>query len=272
MLSRKSLARACSGPGAVVPAATDLDRGDVAVLRADPLFQERAPEQLGDLLQQAVVRRVARGTTLFAQDEPTSRFHVVLAGWVRLSRIGADGTETTFGLFSRGDSLVEVLLQTPGRYAMTGQAVEASRLVSLPATALLERLFTDDQLCRNAVRIVSRRLRTTQQQLEQVSRRSTVQRLAAFLLRLSRCEQGPCVVALPLGKTFIAARLHMQPESLSRAFARLREHGVEVSGGQVVIGDAARLRTLTGAEPTAARPYAARSPACLAVAPSAPSW
>jgi hypothetical protein len=39
----------------------------------------------------------------------------------------------------------------------------------------------------------------------------------------------------------------MQPETLSRAFAKLRQHGVEVTGSMVTIADVARLK-LTVAE------------------------
>jgi hypothetical protein len=42
----------------------------------------------------------------------------------------------------------------------------------------------------------------------------------------------------------IAARLGLKPESLSRAFAKLRTVGVEVRASHVAIRDVARLRQL----------------------------
>jgi CRP/FNR family transcriptional regulator, dissimilatory nitrate respiration regulator len=115
--------------------------------------------------------------------------------------------------------------------------------------SLLRQLESHVGLCRNMMLLMAHRLSAVQQQLEQVSSRSTVQRVALFLLRLGRCQQGPCVVELPLDKTFIAARLGMQPETLSRAFAKLRQHGVEVSGDQVSIGEVARLHALVDGRP-----------------------
>jgi CRP-like cAMP-binding protein len=49
-------------------------------------------------------------------------------------------------------------------------------------------------------------------------------------------------IELPLDKAMIAARLGMQPETLSRALARPRAAGVVSSGGYIVVSDVARLR------------------------------
>ena len=64
---------------------------------------------------------------------------------------------------------------------------------------------------------MARQLQTLVFQLENVSSRSTVQRLALFLLRLCDGHTGDCRIQLPLDKNLIAARLGMQPETLSRA-------------------------------------------------------
>ena len=75
---------------------------------------------------------------------------------------------------------------------------------------------------------------------------------AFFLLELvearasSRHEgkgDGRIVVTLPFSKQMLAQKLGMQPESLSRAFGKLRRFGVQGAGQtQVVIGDPAGLR------------------------------
>jgi hypothetical protein len=43
----------------------------------------------------------------------------------------------------------------------------------------------------------------------------------------------------------VAARLGMQPETLSRSLARLRDSGVETRGSRIVVNDVARLARLT---------------------------
>jgi CRP-like cAMP-binding protein len=58
--------------------------------------------------------------------------------------------------------------------------------------------------------------------------------------------EGPVELHLPIDKALIAARLGMQPETFSRALARLRSEGVESVGDRVRVGDIARLRELAG--------------------------
>jgi CRP-like cAMP-binding protein len=217
---------------------------DLAVVRSSLLFEGLASRHIADLLRKGGVRRCPRGAVLFIENEPADSFFLVLDGWVKLSRLTADGDEITLGLFSQGDSLAEAILQRPDYYAMTGQAVEASRLLTIPAQIFLDQVQGSRELCRNTMLLMARRLLAAQQQLEQISSRPTVQRVALFLLRLCRRPQGPCTVELPLDKTFIAARLGMQPETLSRAFAKLRQHGVEVSGDRVAIDEVGRLQAL----------------------------
>ncbi|MEK0085192.1 Crp/Fnr family transcriptional regulator [Benzoatithermus flavus] len=212
------------------------------MVRSSPLFEGLASRHVADLLRKGGVRRCPRGTVLFIENEPADCFFMVLEGWVKLSRLTAEGDEITLGLFSRGDSLAEAILQQPERYAMTGQAVEPSRVLAIPAQIFLEQVSSSRELCRNTMLLMARRLLAAQQQLEQISRHPTVQRVALFLLRLCRCQRGAATVELPLDKTFIAARLGMQPETLSRAFAKLRQHGVEVNGDRVSIEEVARLQ------------------------------
>jgi hypothetical protein len=61
---------------------------------------------------------------------------------------------------------------------------------------------------------------------------------------LAPVEHGSCVIALPYDKVLIAARLGLKPESLSRAFAKLRSVGVAVHAAHVAVSDIAKLRRL----------------------------
>ena len=53
---------------------------------------------------------------------------------------------------------------------------------------------------------------------------------------------------LPYDKALIAGRLGMKPESLSRAFAKLRELGVRVNQSSAAISSVSRLHDLAHAE------------------------
>jgi hypothetical protein len=71
------------------------------------------------------------------------------------------------------------------------------------------------------------------------------QRIAGFLLDQVKNTSGPATVALPYEKSLIANRLGMQPESFSRALARLRGLGVTVERESVHIRDVGKLAEFT---------------------------
>ncbi len=86
-------------------------------------------------------------------------------------------------------------------------------------------------------------------QVEALKAQTGAQRVAEFLLELSDCDSGACTVTLPYDKVLIAGRLGMKPESLSRAFAKLRELGVSVRQHTAEIENVDRLRDYAEEDP-----------------------
>jgi CRP-like cAMP-binding protein len=76
---------------------------------------------------------------------------------------------------------------------------------------------------------------------QKLTLRSSTERLAEFLLNLARGGAESAIVHLHYDKGLIAARLGMQPETLSRALAKLRPLGVESKGSRVTIRDVQAL-------------------------------
>jgi CRP-like cAMP-binding protein len=226
---------------------TGLTPVELQLLRKVPLFAGLEPGILASLLADARPREAPRGTLLFLQGDPADRFYVVLDGWVRLYRETPDGAEITIALFARGESFAEAAMLASGRFPVSAMVAEPGRLLLVPASSFLGALLADQRLCLNLMASMARRLQGFVRQIEALSRRSTVERLAAFLLKLSEGRSAPVTLALPLDKTLVAARLGMQPETLSRAFAKLRRLGVETNGPEVQIRDLEALRSL--AEP-----------------------
>lgn len=218
--------------------------GDLDVAAKALMVSQLQRHELRELLADAVVREVERGTVLFIQGDDCDRFYFVLEGWVRLFRQTADGSEVTIALFTKGESLAEAAMLAGGRFPVSGVAADQSRLLVVPRSSFLRQIEANPALCRSLMASLSVRLHGFVKQIEQISYRSTVERLAAFLLRLTDVEQGPARITLPMDKTLVAARLGMQPESLSRSFAKLRRHGVETTGGDVHVRDVAVLRAL----------------------------
>jgi len=222
--------------------ATGIKNPDLELVARLPLFAGLRQGELLDLLIDATVRKYARNAVLFLQDEPANHFYVVLEGWVRLYRETPDGHESVIGVFTRGESFAEAAIFQSEVYPVNAGIVEDARLLTIPAEPFLQHLRNNPELCLNILASMSVHLRRLVRQVEQLTVRSSTERLVDFLLKLTPGEADSAIVELPWDKALIAARLGMQPETLSRSLARLRRLGVETKGSRVTIRDLPALR------------------------------
>ena len=90
---------------------------------------------------------------------------------------------------------------------------------------------------------MARYRRRQDQELEHRTIQNAPQRIGCFLLRLTRQDaEGPVTIHLPYDKTLVASRLGMQPETFSRALAKLRDAtGITVRGATIEMDSLDRL-------------------------------
>ncbi len=182
-----------------------------------------------------------KGALLFQQGQLADAFYVILDGWVKLSRMSADGDETIVGVFSRGESFAEAAMFLGGRYPVNAEIISSCRLVRIDAAVFRTLIHDEPDLALAMLASSSRHLKFLVEQIEQIKLLSAPRRIADFLAGLCSSEGGACVVTLPYEKSLIANRLGMKPESFSRALAKLRSVGVEVERDHVAIADVAML-------------------------------
>ncbi len=214
------------------------------------LFMRSLPEQhVEPLLARASFHHFDRGETIFLQDEPAKGVHVVLDGWVKLYRVSHNGAEAVVGVFARGQSFGEAVALRNGPYPVSAEAVTACEIMIIPATSLVAMMHEDPDVCVSILASTFSHLHSLVEQLEQLKAQTGAQRVAEFLLSLCKVSQGSCTVNLPYDKVLIAGRLGMKPESLSRAFARLKPAGVTIRRNHAQIEDVDRLREFAEEDP-----------------------
>jgi len=208
------------------------------------------PTEIVDvLLTGAHVRTVGRGTTLFLQGEQATAIYIVLEGWIKLYRISPNGAEAVVGVFTKGGSFGEAVALRHGVYPVASEAVTDCSVMRIEAEAFLRLLRESPEVAAAILTSTFTHLHGLIAQLEQLKAQTGAQRLAEFLLDLSPCPTGACSVVLPYDKNLIAGRLGMKPESLSRAFAKLRDYGVTIRQNHAAIEDVLALRRFAEEDP-----------------------
>lgn len=221
---------------------------DIATIRSIALFGRLSDRALQLLAANTQFRSVQRGTTLFLQDEPADRFFVLLDGWVKLYRLTRDGAEAVVAVIGPGETFAEAAMFASGKFPVCAEAVAESRVMTLTAEGFARCLHADDQIAFSMLGSLSMRLRHLVTQIEQLQVQPTPQRVGSFLLRFCPEGSGSATFALPFDKALVARRLGMQPETLSRALAKLRAVGVETQGSTVTVADLDALRQFCNAE------------------------
>ncbi|SOC17006.1 Crp/Fnr family transcriptional regulator [Rhodobacter maris] len=208
------------------------------------------PKPAQDLiLATARDRAFERGKTIFLQGEQARSIYVVAEGWVKLYRVAPNGSEAVVSVFTRGDSFGEAVAFAGGVYPVSAEAATDAVLVRIETAEILRLIERQPGLAEALLAASFAHLHRLVGQIEQLKARSGAQRVAEFLLEHVPEESGGCAVTLPYDKVLIAGRLGMKPESLSRAFARLREKGVQVRQSRAEIADVAVLRAYVEEDP-----------------------
>lgn len=219
-----------------------LDEGRRAVARHALLLRELHEAAREHLLDRSGSRGYARSETLFLEGAAAESIHIVLKGWVKLCRVSPNGDETVVTVFSKGESFGEAVAFRGVEYPVSAEAVTACETVEIRVDLLRELMRNDPDTAESILAATFVHLHRLVSQLEQLKSRTGAERTARFLLEFCDPRARSAVVTLPYDKTLIAGRLGMKPESLSRAFTRLKDGGVRNSGNHATIDDVELLR------------------------------
>jgi CRP-like cAMP-binding protein len=217
---------------------------DIDVVRRINVFRGLNPLMVERLIAPAVVQSFSEREAVFRQGDPATAFFIVVDGWVKLYRITMAGDEAVIHVFAKGDSFAEAVAFTGHPYPATAEAVSAARIVRIPADHVVKCIRGMPDIALAMIASTSQHLHHLVQQVEQLKAQTGVQRVAEFLASLCPPDDRPCTIALPYDKALIAGRLGLKPETLSRAFAKLRSVGIDVHASHVIVKDPRRLRRL----------------------------
>jgi CRP-like cAMP-binding protein len=222
-------------------------------LRRAPLFAEMDERHLRELAAGAQALRLEAGETLFRHGDPAERFFYLREGLIKLFRLSPDGDEKIIELIKPGETFAEAVMfmGTRGRYPVNAEAVNESRLLAFDQKMFLGLLRGSPEACFGLLASMSRRLHMLVNQIESLTLQNATYRLVAYLLeQIPRDVTASPEVVLTTPKGVIASRLAIQPETLSRILARLRQGGlIEVHGNHITVRNVEALRKVVQMPP-----------------------
>ena len=186
-----------------------------------------------------------RGIEIYGEKEPADYVYQVKTGAVRSYKLLSDGRRQ-IGAFHLVSDIFG--LENGGTHRFTAEAIVDTtvRLVKRQSLELVAE--SDAMVARNLLSMTTSNLQHAEDHMLLLGRKTSIERVAAFLIEMDKRLTAAHVMALPMCRRDIADYLGLTLETVSRALSRL--HGLGVLGfignsqRQIVLLDRDRLAGL----------------------------
>jgi len=213
-----------------------------------PLFGRLPRASRERLLEGSNVERFAAGTTIFSEGETPKHFHALLRGMVDLSSTYR-GRHCTVLLLTPCDSFMPAAALYDEPYLLSARTLSASQVLMIDAAVVRREAQQTPEFGMAVSRLLAGQFRLSLRIILDQKCRSPSERLAAFLLRLHDMRAPGTIAQIPFTKRQLAARIGMQPETLSRTLQVLAANGLYLRGREIIVADRPKAEAFCGADP-----------------------
>jgi CRP-like cAMP-binding protein len=138
-------------------------------LKKVSLFDNLNDEQLENIVRITQRRTFAPGTVLFQEKDLGQTFYVVLAGSIKLYTRSASGEEKVLSVVNPGESFGELSLLDGRPRSASAQTLEATTVLELSSQAFMNLLQAHFDITRGILTELCRRLRQTNEQVNDLT-------------------------------------------------------------------------------------------------------
>jgi CRP/FNR family transcriptional activator FtrB len=223
-----------------------LHKSEVHQVRSIPLFRELSETSLPVLLGSASIQHFPRRKVLFREGDRAHSLFILIQGSVELFS-EHDHRRSTITVVRTGKPFVLACIEE-NINPMSGGTLDRTQLMSVPLETIHRLIDVDPAFARAITSELVRDLRETIETCKKQRLRTTLERLAEWILRADQDAGSNGHFIIPHDKRILASYLGMEAESLSRNLASLAAVGVVVRGREISITDRAPLARLAGVE------------------------
>ncbi|WP_426434288.1 helix-turn-helix domain-containing protein [Bradyrhizobium genosp. P] len=186
-----------------------------------------------------------QGTEIYGEQEPAVYVYQVKSGAVRSYKLLSDGRRQIGAFHLAGDIFG---LENGGVHRFTAEAIVDTTVRLVKRQSLELAAESDALVARNLLRMTTSSLEHAEDHMLLLGRKTSLERVAAFLIEMDKRLPAAGVMALPMCRRDIADYLGLTLETVSRALSQL--HHLDVLGfvgnsqRQIVLLDRNRLAGL----------------------------
>ena len=182
---------------------------------------------LGQTVSCTTERSLDEHEHLFLEDDAQTHVYLVLSGVIGTYKVLADGRRQICAFAYPGDILG---LDCAGTHVNNAESLGVSLVRSIPINAISKLIMSEPGFGQTLLRITATELADTRDQMLSLGRKSAAEKLATFLLGISRRNsfsgQVDKLIDIPMKRCDIADFLGLTVETVSRNFTKLKRMGV----------------------------------------------
>lgn len=209
----------------------------ITCLKKSIFFGTLPDEVLDRIASAAKVGTYDQGDMICRQGDVANALYCVSEGTVKLSVMVRNGQEVVVEIFQPGASFAEALLFRDAVYPVSAVALTDAKVISVRKSVVEAELRAHPDTIPTVLAATFSHLHALVRQIEALKASSGLQRVAGYILAMHDHEADADAIRIPFEKQTLASLLGITPETLSRAFRRLSEHGVRVAGPVVMVHD-----------------------------------
>jgi CRP/FNR family nitrogen fixation transcriptional regulator len=186
--------------------------------------------------------KYSRGAEIYGETEPADYLYQVVEGAVRTHKLLSDGRRQIGAFHLVGDVFG---LENGAAHRFTAEAIVETTVRLMKRRSLEHVAETDVLVALDLLNMTTNNLQHAEDHMLLLGRKTSLERVAAFLLEMDRRLTAAGVMALPMCRRDIADYLGLTLETVSRALSYLHGKGVLGFLGptqrQIVLLDRAEL-------------------------------
>ena len=195
-----------------------------------PLFASLDREQIAQIARVSRRHRYDRDDVVVYQGDPGDTFYVILDGQVKVSVSSPEGQEAILVMLGNGDSFGEFALLDEQPRSATIQATRPTEVVAVRKEEFHRLIRQSPEIALGLLRVMTKRLRDTDQLVEDAAFLDVAERLAKKLLSLveqhGRITPRGIELDLQLTQQDLAAMIGTTRESVNKQLGAFRDRGI----------------------------------------------
>lgn len=208
-------------------------------------------EELNGLSSLTQTNTYEVGDTLFFEGDTAGACFIVQGGALKLYKLLPDGRRQITGFLFKGDFLGMTPVE---EYGYTAEVLEPVRACSLPSEKMQALVEAYPKLSNRLLNLASMELAVAQEQMLLLGRKTAQERIASFLLWLSRRAEDrgepSNPVRVPMSRGDMGDYLGLTVETVSRSITKLKTSGVITlkEGNRIEISDLEMIEAIAAGD------------------------